>query len=200
HGEWPACMRFDLIVGDRRWRVQTGFVGTLMLTNVLAALSVVHAIGHDLDRAVAELERLAPIRNRQGIVTGRDQHTYFVDTYKAALWSTGLIVADMANWGPARRILVLGDMSDVGHDQGRKYRRVLRQAAETADLVIATGASASRATGVGMPGKVVAAPTVEDVRAVLATQPPSLVLLKGNNSFRLGGVVPSPVTAPLAAV
>ncbi|MBI4921837.1 MAG: hypothetical protein HY834_08810 [Devosia nanyangense] len=196
---WPERLRFDLVVGGRRIPVATRFVSTLMLTNLLAALAVVHAAGHDLGRAVEALRQIEPLPDRLGVRTGFDQHGYVVDTYKASYWSTRRLMEDLPNWGAAPRIVVLGDLSDVGNDGSRKYRQTLKAAAKSADLVIGVGHSAGPAARLRAAGSsnIVSAGSLDEVRVMLAAAPPSLVLLKSNRLYPLRQLVPrqTPVAA-----
>jgi UDP-N-acetylmuramoyl-tripeptide--D-alanyl-D-alanine ligase len=182
-------LEFDLVVGGRLRHVATRFVGTLMLPSVLAALSIIHALDLDLDMAVSDLRQIEPLRRRMGVFSGADKHTYIVDTYKASHWSTLLFVEDIPNMGEGRRVFVLGEVSDIATDSSRKYRQLIRKAAENCDLVIGMGGSAaSAAEKVGRlePGtRVVAARNLADVSAILRDQPPSRVFLKGKRMGRL---------------
>src|SRR5690606_17018561 len=69
---WPGRLSFDLVVGGQTWPVRTRYVGSMMLTNVLGALAVVHGLGFDLTAAVEKLPMLEPLRDRMGVHTGRD--------------------------------------------------------------------------------------------------------------------------------
>lgn len=176
-------LEFDLVIGAKRRHVETRFVGTLMLPSVLAALSIAHALDLDMDMAVSGLGLIEPLRRRMGVFSGADKHTYVVDTYKASHWSTLLFVEDIPNMGEGRRVFVLGEVSDIASDSSRRYRQLIRAAAQRCDLVIGIGRSAaSAAEKVSRlePGtQVVAARNLSDVSAILRDQPPSLVFLKG---------------------
>lgn len=191
--QWPRRLSFDLLVNGRRLPVATRFIGRIMLTNILGALAVVHATGGDMDKAVARLAELEPLGERMAVVTGRDQHTYVVDVAKAPLWSVRRVVEDFQAWGPVRKIIVLGDVSDKGNEGGRKLRQVIRAAGESVDLVIGMGGACARAERVAQSqgSRVVAAHSFEEARKLLAAEPPSVVLLKSNSSFPLGDLVPA---------
>lgn len=189
--EMPERLSFDLVVGARRRRVQTRFVGTLMLTNILGALAVIHALDLDLDRAVADLAAIEPLKNRMAVVEVPGGHTLLVDTIKAPEWSTHLLIDDLPNIWSGRRIFVLGELSDKGNNSGAKYRRMLRSAAARADLVIGVNqsqhpASRVKRTEPHLPIQPVA--SLAELEAVLREQPPSLVVLKGN-SFKIDAMV-----------
>ncbi|HEX4428556.1 MAG TPA: Mur ligase family protein [Frankiaceae bacterium] len=187
---WPARLCFTLVVGDRRLAVRTRFVGTVMITNILAALAVVHAMGHDIEPAVAALADLEPLGDRLGVVSGTDQHTYLVDTYKAPFWITKRLFEDLPNWGAGRRIVVLGDMSDLGSDNFRKYRQMLRKAGAASALAIGVGQAASQARILAAEfPNIVPAGSLQELRAILHAQSASLVLLKSNKTYPLGEIL-----------
>lgn len=180
--ELPGRLRFDIVVGERRRPVQTRFVGTLMLTNLAGALATVYGLGLDLDRAIADLAKMEPLDRRMHVVETPAGHSFVFDMVKAPLWSTRLIVDDLPNMSSGRRILVLGEMSDLGSEASRKYRQVIRRATEKCDLVIGIGAGAghvARVKSMHSEMNVKAARDVEHLAQLLAEEPPSLVVFKG---------------------
>jgi UDP-N-acetylmuramoyl-tripeptide--D-alanyl-D-alanine ligase len=196
----PGRLAFDLVIGERRWRVQTRFVGTLMLPNILATLALVHAFGLDIDRALADLATIEPLNRRMSTFEGRDGHLYVLDTVKAPLWSTRLVIDDMENLYAGRRILVLSEMSDMSRDEGKRYRQVLRTASQKADLVVGIGRAAAAVDRVlGIDPEWPNLRTVrdmEELRTLLAAEPPSMVLIKGKKldcTVLLDAVRPQPV-------
>jgi UDP-N-acetylmuramoyl-tripeptide--D-alanyl-D-alanine ligase len=198
----PGRLGFDLVIGDRRWRVKTRFVGTLMLSNILGALALLHALGLDVDEALVELTGIEPLNRRMSTFEGLDGHVYVLDTVKAPLWSTRMVVDDLENLYAGRRIFVLGEMSDTGSNEGKRYRQVLRSATDRADLVIGVGRSAAavdRVLGIdGDRSNLRTARSMEELTGLLRAEPPSMVLLKGKKldcSVLLDAVRPQPVEA-----
>ena len=193
----PGRLSFDLVIGARRRRVRTCFAGTLMLTNILGALAAAHALGLDMDRAIADLAKIEPIRNRMSIIEVPGGHTFLVDTHKAPIWSTRLLVDDLPNIWAGRRVFVLGEMSDIGRDSSRKYRAMMRAAAAHAALVVGVRKARNSATRLAtlepsLPVRPVA--DLAELEALLREQPPSLVVLKGNK-VRLDAMLESLVTS-----
>jgi UDP-N-acetylmuramoyl-tripeptide--D-alanyl-D-alanine ligase len=188
--QWPARMSFDLVIGSSRRRVQTRFVGTLMLSAVLAALAVVYAVNGDLDRAVEELAEITPLVKRMSVRSGGDGHTYILDTVKAPLWQVELLLNDLPNLRPASIVFVLGEVSDTRNDKSTHYRKLLRHAGEVADQVIGFGPAASSANKVRAAGSpnVIGLETYDAAVAYLSTLPPSLVILKSNKSAKLSRI------------
>ena len=190
-GRWPGRLSFDLVVAGRTRHVATRFVGTLMLTNILAALAVIHGLGHDLDQAIKTIAELEPLHDRMGVHQGKDGKTYVLDTEKAPHWSTLMLLDDLANLGTRELTFVLGDISDIRNSSGRKYRQVLRSLCERVDRVIATGRSAEYVERLNKEGvaNLVAAPAAIDVARYLDTQPPGLIILKSSAATQLWRVL-----------
>lgn len=202
--DWPDGLQFELIIGDRRMKVQTRFTGTLAVQNFLASLAVAHGLGLDIDAVLARLSVAEPLAQRGQIYTSSDGNTYVLDTDKASMWSTKLFVEDLANWGNWHRILVLGNVSDKGNDAPRKYRQILRSALRTCDLVIgieeARGATERLATALAReardqrrqvePQRAFSVRDFAEARAIIASAPRGLVILKGNGDFPLEPIVP----------
>jgi UDP-N-acetylmuramoyl-tripeptide--D-alanyl-D-alanine ligase len=189
---WPSRLRFDVTVGGMTYPVQTRFVGSMMLTNILGALAVVHGFGHDLAPAVAKLAEIEPVRDRMGVHRGRDGKTYILDTQKAPLWSTEKLVDDLPAIGIDDLTFVLGDMSDMTGMAKSRYRRVVRALSERVGTVVVAGKAAHYAAVLSDQGfaNVVNAPTAFDVSAWLDTRPPGgVVLLKANKTSQLWRVL-----------
>lgn len=187
---WPNRLSFDLVVDGVRRRVQTRLVGALLLPSVLAALAVARGLGLDLDKAISRLADVDPYPLRLEVVEYPGGHTYLLDTYKASYWSTLELIEDMKTWGHARRIFVLGDMSDIRNDTSRHYRRTMRALADSCDLVIGMGGhseSAARKVAAERPN-VIPAGTIREAARILREQPPSLVVLKSNSTVSLNGL------------
>jgi len=180
----PGRLRFDLVIDGVSRPVQTRFVGTLMLTNLLGPLAVAYAQGLDVDRAIQTLAETDPARGRLSVHEGTCQHTIVLDTVKAPLWSTRLLVDDLRNMGAGRRILVLGGLSDTGSGgSSTRYRQVLKAASAECDLVIGMAGAASTAAklaGQEGAGRILSAGTLNEVAALLLREPPSMVVVKGN--------------------
>jgi UDP-N-acetylmuramyl pentapeptide synthase len=131
------------------------------------------------------LETLDPYPKRLSVVDHPSGHTLVMDTAKASHWSTLSLIDDLQNWGPARRIFVLGEMSDIRNDASRRYRQVMKLLADRADLVIGIGGRSTSAARALDRANIVAAPTMKDLIDILRKQPPSLVILKSNKSLSL---------------
>ncbi len=188
---WPERMRFDLVVAGRTYPVETRFVGTLMLTNVLGALAVIHGLGLDIETAVRRLAEIEPVRDRQGVYLGQDGKTYILDAEKAPYWSTELLVDDLPNMAIPDLTFVLGDMSDIRANSAAQYRKLIRILAERAAHVVLVGRAAEYGAKLRDAGidNIVVAPTAFDVAKYLDSRPPGVVFLKANKDLQLHRVL-----------
>lgn len=188
---WPSRLHFDLEVDGRLLPVATSFVGTIMLPNVLAALAVVHALGHDLAVAIAALAGVEPEPLHMSVVQGASGRIYVLDTYKAPFWSTALLAEDMANIGGRGTLFVLGEMSDLRNGNSRRYVSVMLRAAGLADRVILTGQAVCaqrRALRDGI-ANVSAAADIAGTARLIAAAPERLIILKAKKTVLLQEVI-----------
>lgn len=184
---WPGRLAFDLVVAGRTYPVTTQFVGTMMLTNLLGALAVVHGYGLPLEPAIARLAVEEPVRDRMGVHTGRDGKTYILDTHKAPQWSVDMLADDLPRIGIPQLTLVIGDISDTRGASGAQYRKVVRRLAAGVETLVLAGHAAEHGARLGKDElhNLVIAPTAFDVARYLDTRPPGVVFLKANSTSQL---------------
>lgn len=201
--KWPGRLSFTLVIGDTRRRVETRFVGTLMLPSALSALAVLHGLGLDIEQALPVLGEVKPARQRLSVHRDEAGRTFILDTFKAPSWSTRLLIEDLPNIGAGDLTFVLGEISDARNDKGEHYRHHLRAAAGTAAHVVGFGPAANSARRVREQGhgNVHAADTYDEARALLASLPPGPVLLKSSKLawlYKICEPCEPPATRPAA--
>lgn len=169
------------------------------LTNALCAIAIAREIGIRLPSVAQGLERFEPIDGRckmQAI----GPWTVIDDTYNASPLSVAAaarMLVDMEMPGIGRRVLVLGDMRELGEIANEEHRRIGTMAASLKiDLVLACGihadAVAEGAEHAGMdPHRIAVAPDVELSKAVLDCwlEPGDVVLVKGSRVMRMERIV-----------
>lgn len=141
---WPRRLELDVTTREGESRhVRTRLVGTHWCATATAVLATARALGMPLPRAAAALAsadpclgRLQPMMLPSGAVILRDDYDGSVDTFDAAL----RVLADAR---AARRIAVIGDVSDYGSTMRRKRLVHLgREAARVAEVVVFAGEEA----------------------------------------------------------
>jgi UDP-N-acetylmuramoyl-tripeptide--D-alanyl-D-alanine ligase len=108
-----------LIMQDREFPVTLTTIGLHNVRNALAAASCCHAIGVEPDAIVRGLESFASVNGRLQRKTAPNGAVIIDDTYNANPDSV-LAAIDVLAQAASPRILILGDMGEVGQ-QGRRF-------------------------------------------------------------------------------
>lgn len=103
---------FTLCVGDQTIDIQLALLGRHNVANAVAAASVAHAAGIALSVIKEGLEAAAPVAGRLSLVA-LGQHTVIDDSYNANPASIKA-AADLLTELPEPRVMVLGDMAELG--------------------------------------------------------------------------------------
>jgi len=184
-------LRFEL--NGRRW-VDLAVPGRHNALNALAAIAVAQRLGFDQDVAAealadyrGEAMRLEPI--------DADGLTILNDAYNANPASLAAGVEAMASYPGKRRVVVAGDMLDLGPRSAEMHLAAGRAvAAAGVDLVVGVGAMGRLiADGAGETGHVQAETidSVEDAREILPSllKRGDVVLLKGSRGAAMERLV-----------
>lgn len=193
--DWPHGTRFTLHMAGSSREMRTRLLGRVMVYPVLAALAAAQAEGRPLAAAIAALEampsvsgrlQLAPLPGGAWLV--RDDFKSSLETIDAAL--------DTLSEIPARRMIVIGSVSEPPGSQGPLYKRLGARFAEIATKVVVVSSMyprfASGAKAAGMPREAILdrrhdlRGAWETIRAEL--RPGDVVLVKGRDTERLDRV------------
>lgn len=157
-----------------------------------AALGLLLGLGWD---AIIEGLRDERAQLRLLAVPGARGATLIDDTYNASPPSS-LAALNLLAELDGRRIVVLGDMLELGSYEEEGHRLVGRRVAEVADLLIVVGRRAAwiadEAAAVGLPReRIIRAGSNEDVIALLheRLEPRTYVLVKGSRGAAMEGIV-----------
>ena len=158
--------------------------------NALAATAAALALGVSLDTIRRGLESLQPVKGRLNPKQGKHGSRVIDDTYNANPTSTAAAVEVLAGL-PGKKILVLGDMGELGETGVEMHAAIGRQALQAGiDELFTLGTlSASASEAFGQAAQ--AHRELETLLAVLETrlQPGAQVLVKGSRSMRMERVV-----------
>ena len=199
HTLHPDCTCATAVVGDRRLMFRIGMAGAHWLSNALAVLAAVDAVGGDLalaGLALAELTEL-PGRGARFAVT-RDGGTATVidESYNANPASMAAALGVLGGIAPpsgGHRLAVLGEMRELGTGSDDFHTGL-------APAIDAAGVTTAILVGEAMAPLAAALPrTIATIRAASATDAFDLldkalaandvVLIKGSNSVGLGSLV-----------
>ena len=189
----PDGSTIDAVIAGASVHVRLGAPGRHMAMNALAALAAATLLGAGLTRGAAALAGFAPVAGRgarRPILGG--QATLLDESYNASGASVRAALAVLRMLPARRRLVVLGDMRELGDHAEREHRALARAVEESADLLFACGPhmgylfdeiDPSHRGGFAMNSEELA-PLV-----VAAIAPGDAILVKGSLGSRMSAVV-----------
>ena len=156
-------------------------------SNVLAALAAAVVTEGPLDRAASGLESLGPLPGRGRRAELANGAVLVDDTYNASPRALKAMVRELSAEPARRRILIVGDMRELGPEAERMHRECGSFASQrNLDLVIGVGrlgrvvARTFRETG--RPGRLASDPVHAAEILLRESRPGDLVLVKGSRA------------------
>ncbi len=133
---------------SRPVQVRAPFLGAHMVQNLLAALAAVHGLGYSIESVLPGLARLRGAQGRMQIHRAGGL-TLIDDSYNANPLSASAGVCQLAGMrGHHRRIMVVGDMLELGAVAQASHRDLGRQVAQAGiDVLVAVGQHAETVLG-----------------------------------------------------
>ena len=164
-------------------------LGRQNVANALAAAAAAQAVGAGTDDIVAGLARAAPVRGRLRAVAGRNGATIIDDSYNANPGSVRAALDHLAALS-GRRILVLGNMAELGASGPALHKEIGEYARGRCDVLLTIGDLANEAAAAFG----AAARPVADIDAARTALDPMLesdvtVLVKGSRVMGLDRLV-----------
>ena len=191
----PGCTAATAIVGGKRLMFRIGMPGAHWLSNALAVLAAVEAVGGDLalaGLALADLGGLPGRGERFTVARGEGTATIVDESYNANPASMAAALAVLGGMtATGRKRVVLGEMKELGSASDAFH-------AALAPLLDAAGVRHAVLVGPAMAGLAAALPrhipavlVADAAEALAATSLAAgdILLVKGSNSVRLGDVV-----------
>jgi murE/murF fusion protein len=158
------------------------------LRNALAAIASAIAAGAPLDGAVRALAGFSPVAGRMQHKSMSDGTLLIDDTYNANPDSVRVAVDVLARMA-GKRVLVLGDMGEVGDNGPAMHVEVGNYAREQGLDALITLGEASRAAAAAFGVGAHACASVDEVVAAMRGLRASCVLVKGSRFMRMERVV-----------
>jgi UDP-N-acetylmuramoyl-tripeptide--D-alanyl-D-alanine ligase len=187
-----ASVHLDVVTPEAHAAFELPLAGEHNARNALAAVAAATAAGASLASCAKALARFVAVKGRLQIKTGRKGALLIDDTYNANPDSVRAAIDVLAR-APGRRLLVLGDMGEVG-TQGAAFHEEVGIYARDAgiDGLYALGelaAVTARAFGGGARHY----PRIEDLLADVegALGPQTALLVKGSRFMQMERVVRS---------
>ena len=122
-----GASHFLLCLPDRQIPVCLQVLGRHQVGNALAAAAVGYALGRTPEQIVSGLQCVEPMPGRLMPVLGHHASRLIDDSYNANPGSMAAAIELLAAW-PGRRILVVGDMGELGDEGVAQHRRLGLQA------------------------------------------------------------------------
>lgn len=119
----PGSSRLDIHIGGKAVPVQLAVIGQHNARNALAAAACCHAIGIDSEVIAQGLEAFLPVNGRLQRKTAANGARLIDDTYNANPDSV-LAAIDVLAQMDSPRVLVLGDMGEVGNEGARFHEEI----------------------------------------------------------------------------
>lgn len=188
-----GCARFTLCCPQGEVAVSLPLPGRHNVANALAAAAGTLALGVPLAAVATGLAQAPSVAGRLNCKRINPQLLVIDDSYNANLQSVKAAIDLLASYG-GRRMLVLGDMGELGADARRYHAEVGQYAlARGLDLLLTCG-ELSQAASDAAAGRsqhfAGHAPLVAELAKLLQQQPqPTTVLVKGSRSARMEQVV-----------
>ena len=188
-----AQEREDLAVEYYSRAIAEGFeshlTGDYNRYNIAAAVKIGRYFGIDDERIAAAILSFTPDNNRsQTVKTERNQ--LVVDCYNANPSSMEAALDNIATMEAEHKVLILGDMLELGKWSAEAHQTILRKADGVAERIVLVGrefAATFVAIGEELQSDYTLYPTTDEAAADLNNKPISgaLVLLKGSRGIKL---------------
>lgn len=107
-----------------RHEVQTQLIGEYNFSNVMAATTIGHFFGVEPAKSDKALTEYTPQNNRSQLKKTTD-NTLIVDTYNANPTSMMASISNFRNMRVERKMLILGDMHELGEDSPKEHQKIV---------------------------------------------------------------------------
>ena len=188
-----ACEREDMAVEYYSRTIAEGFesnlTGDYNRYNIAAAVEVGRYFGID-DRHIAEaILSFTPNNNRSQAVK-TERNSLVVDCYNANPSSMEVALDNISTMEAERKVLILGDMLELGQWSEEAHQNILRKADGVADEVILVGGEFAKAyatVGKELECSYALYPSTAEALTALEKNPLriALILLKGSRGIKL---------------
>jgi UDP-N-acetylmuramoyl-tripeptide--D-alanyl-D-alanine ligase len=138
-GDWPDRVQFTLLAHGTRHHVRTQLVSEHLIGSALAALAIAYTLGVPVEQAVERLATLPPSARRMSADTIAPGIAVVRDDFKATSDSLGEVLDFLARARAARKVLVVGRISDYPGRSRRVYTAFAAAAVAVVDLLVFVG-------------------------------------------------------------
>jgi UDP-N-acetylmuramoyl-tripeptide--D-alanyl-D-alanine ligase len=183
-----GCSAFTLNCAGAQARIQLNLLGEHNVANALAAASAAQALGVNAQAIKVGLEALQPVQGRAVAQLAPNGMRVIDDSYNANPTSVCAAIDILAGFA-GRKVLVLGDIGELGEWAEQGHRQVGSYAAGKVDAVFAVGPLMAFAVEeFGAAGKHFN-DQLSLIRALQSEQGDTTLLIKGSRSAAMEKVV-----------
>ncbi|MFN3354530.1 MAG: UDP-N-acetylmuramoyl-tripeptide--D-alanyl-D-alanine ligase [Pseudomonas sp.] len=185
-----GCPSFILHTPQGREQVQLNLLGHHNVANALAAAAAAYALGVSLFGIATGLGAVQPVKGRTVAQLAANGMRVIDDTYNANPSSISAAV-DLLKGFDGRKVLVLGDIGELGDWAEQGHREVGAYAAGKVDALYAVGTNMAHAVNAFGPGAQHFATQAELIQALTAAEHDThtTILIKGSRSAVMENVV-----------
>lgn len=113
-------------VGNSSYPLRSALFGAYNFRNLLAAAAAGVYMEVPQDEIPAAVESYVPQNNRSQVIKGKT-NTVILDAYNANPTSMGAALAEFEQREHSRKMVILGDMFELGEDEHKEHEALLRQ-------------------------------------------------------------------------
>lgn len=180
-------LTFTLRVGQTSQPVSTQLIGAYNLTNALAACAVGSYLNVAIDSIKEALEAYQP-NNMRSQYKRTEKNELIIDAYNANPTSMEAALRDFAQRSNSNKLVILGDMKELGEIAEEEHRRIasllnelnITEALLCGEVFSSTAPSALRCFA-----------TTDELRRYIQNNNPTdkIILIKGSRSMKLESIV-----------
>ena len=184
-GNLSACapfLAFEWEHDGRSYEVSTHLIGSYNIKNALAAIAVGRYFGVPETSICIALNNYIPSNNRSQLIE-TDRNKLIVDAYNANPTSMAAALENFRLMDVPHKMVILGDMKELGKSSLEEHQKVLLQLEECAfERVILVGSEFGR-TGSSYEHYL----NIDEVKVMVETEnlQGKYILIKGSNSMKL---------------
>lgn len=203
----PIGMRATVSVDTAEEVIEIrGAIGAHALLPMLAAIGVGRSLGRPLGEILTALKHYSPPPGRMHLIEGEKKVTIIDDTYNASPAATQAALETLTFLPAERKIVVLGDMMELGRHSVEEHRKIGAKVAESAHVLFTVGFRArdiaEGALDRGMAERTIfqfedAAAAGKELEAMIKEG--DLILIKGSQSMRMERIVEEIMADPAHA-
>jgi len=185
-----GCPSFTLHTPQGSEHVQLNLLGNHNVANALAAAAAAYALGVSLFGIATGLGAVQPVKGRTVAQLATNGMRVIDDTYNANQSSVCAAI-DLLKGFDGRKVLVLGDIAELGDWAEQSHREVGAYATGKADALYAVGPNMAHAVNAFGPGAQHFATQAELIQALMAAEQDkhTTILIKGSRSAVMENVV-----------